>query len=167
MSEFLYITSSSLWRCFAIIIDSNTILQRHYNVLLTWRRLMKNSYPVAFACLVTGPGNCQCLSPCCHLGDGRKKLEVGFRSLFDPLFGILEHGTCTQTNKKDILQLVKRTIISTGRREPGNEVALSTTSSAHHHHHHFYLPCFITVKRYTATFLLDQFLKVTMKQSAL
>ena len=46
--------------------------------------------------------------------------------------------------------------------------ALSTTSSAHHHHHHhFYLPCFITVKRYTATFLLDQFLKVTMKQSAL
>ena len=45
--------------------------------------------------------------------------------------------------------------------------ALSTTSSAHHHHHHFYLPCFITVKRYTATFPLDQFLKVTMKQSAL
>ena len=34
---------------------------------------MKNSYPVVFACLVTGPGNCQCLS----LGDGRKKLEAG------------------------------------------------------------------------------------------
>ena len=124
---------------------------------------MKNSYPVAFACLVTGPGDCQCLSP----RRRRKKLEVGFRSLFDPLFGILEHGTCTQTNKKDILQLVKRTIISTGRREPGNEVALSTTSSTHHHHHHFYLPCFITVKRYTATFLLDQFLKLKIKQSAL
>ena len=43
---------------------------------------MKNSYPVAFACLVTGPGNCQCLSPRRRAKKAGSWISFALRSAF-------------------------------------------------------------------------------------
>ena len=64
-----------------------------------------------------------------------KAPRISYFSLFDPLFGILEHATCTQTDKKDILQLVKTSSsrrVGERTRERGciiNNIIISSPSS--------------------------------------
>ena len=103
---------------------------------------MKNSYPVAFACLVTGPGNCQCLyqatgekswkwdfvrssirfSASWSMEHVHKQTKKTFCNQCQKTLNWVNHVYLPSQNKEHCIVLYC-TIISTGRREPGNEVA--------------------------------------------
>ena len=78
-----------------------------------------------FACLVTGPGNCLVTCARRQAKNAESEISLALRSAFRHL------GAWNMyTNKQRHFATSKNTIISTGRKEPGNEVASSTISSS-------------------------------------